>query len=416
MTDISTGISTGAKNLAPLQGLSRVPLVAIAQKQAAPDQTAPGTMFETLKRFAPSDYVGWITQYIRYRFGRKHAFPAYANPADGIYRLDAGGGPIRLGLASDWGTGTDEAHRTGALIAAFEPHYTIHLGDVYFVGDPAEVAQNFLGQAPPGARHTPCRWPLGSKAAFALNGNHEMFARGFGYFDHLLTAMGEIKDGAAKGQPASYFCLLNDDWCILGLDTGYNSVGQPILEWVWPADAALPEPVVAWLQAIAPLIEGRAIIVLTHHQVLSVYDTSFTRQADQLFAIIQRPVLWFWGHEHRLVIYETFTAAGRPWPAITGRCIGHGGMPVDLPGTPKTGQIGTAAFVDPRPYVNDEGLHVGINGLVRLTLDGARLHIDYVDLFGQSVFEETFAAENGLPARQGFTNHQLANPALIASG
>ena len=121
------------------------------------------------------------------------------------------------------------------------------------------------------------RGPLGSNASFALNGNHEMYARGVGYFTEILPAMGPMFDGKAQGQPASFFCLKNDDWCVLGLDTGYNSVGLPLLEYVWHPDAALPDAIVQWLQAIASQIVTQAVIILTHHQVLSVYDDCFTK-------------------------------------------------------------------------------------------------------------------------------------------
>jgi hypothetical protein len=369
-------------------------------------------MFEAMKRFAPSDYTGWILEYLRYRFGSKHAFLTYEGkePADGIYSLNADGGEIRLGLAGDWGTGTDEAHKIGQLISAFAPHYTIHLGDVYFVGDAAEVDENFLGRPKQKSRFTPCSWPLGSKASFALNGNHEMFARGLAYFDQILPAMGERKNDVQQGQKASFFCLMNDDWCIIGLDTGYNSIGKPILEQIWRPDASLPDQIMTWLRAIAPKLENRAIIIMTHHQTLSIYDECFTKQADQIFSIFERPVLWFWGHEHRLMIFETFEARDRAWPAIIGRCIGHGGMPVDLPGLRKAGLLGEAEFIDKRLYANDEGLHVGINGMVRMKIDGPKLNVDYVDVYDQSVFEESFVAEGGIPTQRTFTNHHLTKP------
>jgi Calcineurin-like phosphoesterase len=431
-------ISFGAKNLRDLWGVSSSPFVAIAQKQLQPDgpraegsdtgseipapamtptgsktaEKSAGTIFETLKRFAPSDYVSWISEYLRYRFGPKHEFLTYngKQPADGIYPLDAGGGEIRIGLAGDWGTGTDEAYKIGHLIGAFVPHYTIHLGDVYFVGDPTEVEENVLGRAKPHSRFTPCKWPLGSKASFALNGNHEMYARGFAYFDRILPAMGEIKDGVPQGQLASFFCLRNDEWCILGLDTGYNSVGTPITEDIWIPDASLPDPVMMWLQAIASKLDNRALIILTHHQVLSAYQDGFTKQADQVFSMFNRAVLWFWGHEHRMAIYQPFEARDRTWPTIMGRCIGHGGMPVDPPSSPKPGLLGEVEFTDKRLYANDENLHVGVNGMMLMTIDGPSLNLDYVDVYGQSVFRESFVAQDGIPVRRSFTNLHLSTP------
>jgi hypothetical protein len=417
--------SVGAKDLRDLKGVWRSVGIALLQRQNVPSKprsqdqmdapeeaadTAGRAAFQALKQFSPGDYVKWFSEYLTYRFGFRHPFATYAGkqPADGMYPLEGDGGAITIGIAGDWGTGTDEAHRVAKLIGEAAPDYTIHLGDVYFVGDPAEVRENFLGEARKGYGYTPCAWPLGRKASFALNGNHEMYARGIGYFRDILPAMGPMVDGKAQGQPASFFCLKNDDWCVLGLDTGYNSVRWPLLEYVWSPDAALPDAIVTWLQAIAPQIEQQAVIILTHHQVLSVYDDCFTKQADQIFAILKRPVLWLWGHEHRLVVYEPFDGRARGWPVITGRCIGHGGMPVDLPGTHKAGSIGKAALVDRRRYRNDEKLHVGVNGFVRLTLKGAALGIDYVDLYGDTVYTERFRAEAGAVVAAGAENFALS--------
>jgi len=54
-----------------------------------------------------------------------------------------------------------------------------------------------------------------------MDGNHEMYARGMAYFDVFLPRL-----GLAGGTPqqASFFCLENDHWRFIALDTGYNSV------------------------------------------------------------------------------------------------------------------------------------------------------------------------------------------------
>jgi hypothetical protein len=417
--------SVGARDMRDLKGVSRSPAMALLQRLTVPaaprpkdKPSAPGVeaaeqaAFQALRTFAPGDYVKWVYQYFRFRIGPRHRFLTYEGkqPSDGIYSLEGEDDEIRIGVAGDWGTGTDEAHRIASLIANAKPHYTIHLGDVYFVGDSSEVRENFLGQRRNSRGYTPCQWPIGSKASFALNGNHEMYARGIAYFDEILPAMGPVADGEAQGQPASFFCLKNDDWCILGLDTGYNSVGLPLLEQVWSPDADLPDAVVRWLETIAPQIEKQAVVILTHHQVLSVYDDCFTKPADQIFAILKRPVVWLWGHEHRLVLYEPFDGSDRHWPRIIGRCIGHGGMPVDLPGARKAGSIGTASFVDKRPYHNDERLHIGINGFARLTFRGRELRIDYIDVFGETLYAERLKAEAGAAVMQAAENFALTPP------
>ena len=197
----------------------------------------------------------------------------------------------RIALAGDWGTGTDEAFHVASHMRAFRPHYTIHLGDVYYVGDPAEVGANFLGVPNPRLPYKPCKWPIGSEGAFALNGNHEMLARGFGYFDHILPRLG--LRGSPNGQRASFFCLQNEHWRILALDTGYNSVGAPIIEHFFEPDCTLPDELIDWLRTVVrpQPDDPRGIVILTHHQYVSRFDHCYPKPAQQLaeFSSVQAP-------------------------------------------------------------------------------------------------------------------------------
>ena len=108
------------------------------------------------------------------------------------------------------------------------------------------------------------------------------------------------------------------------------------------------------------------------------------------------------GTSTALAIYEEASMAG----GVTafGRCIGHGGMPVDLP--PKTPLHDFAVeFVDERLYPNDENLVVGYNGFAKMTLRDDQLTLDYVDVRGTRVFSETWTVDQGklvrLKARRG---------------
>jgi hypothetical protein len=93
-----------------------------------------------------------------------------------------------------------------------------------------------------------------------------------------------------------------------------------------------------------------------------------------IVCIIQvgRPVLWFWGHEHRMAGYHP---QGSEKIQAHGRCIGHGGMPVERPGAPDRNQV---AFFDNRVYsVRDK---FGWNGYVTLEFDDAKLNVGYWDI------------------------------------
>jgi hypothetical protein len=237
------------KDLQDLCKLSRAPILSYLQKQALPraprvKPTASIPTHRILAAFSPKRLCKWIWEYLLYRIGPRHAFQVYAqsDPEQGVYRLESDN-QIRIVLAGDWATGTDEAECVANLMKAFKPHYSIHLGDVYYVGDPHEVDANFLGIKNPWNDYDPCLWPNGSHGGFALNGNHEMYARGYAYFDRMLPKLGPISDGKPRGQKASFFCLENDYWRIIALDTGYNSIGWPLVEYiVQPACELRPEP------------------------------------------------------------------------------------------------------------------------------------------------------------------------------
>ena len=180
------------------------------------------TTYNPLKAFLPDHLFVWISRVAKFWFRRKHAFRDYTThgKGTGIYEI---ADRTSISFVGDWGTGTDEAQMVANRITAFRPDFTIHLGDVYFVGGDTEIKENFLGEKT--SDYTPVKWPMGSKGSFALSGNHEMYARGIGYFRFLLPKMG-IKTSDhewGSGQWASFFCLQNTHWRIIALDTSYNS-------------------------------------------------------------------------------------------------------------------------------------------------------------------------------------------------
>lgn len=365
---------------------------ALLQGPRAAPASQQTSMFQKLAIFSANDWVGWVFDYLRYRIGPKRAFATYPSPAtdDGIYPL--GDGAVRVAVAGDWGTGTDEAHTVAERIKKRDPHFTLHLGDIYFVGDPAEVRENFLGLASPSSGYTPCRWPHGRDGAFALNGNHEMYARGIGYFDLALPTLGMTAEGKGKPQKASFFCLQNEHWRVIALDTGYNSVGLPLLEQLIAPDCALPDPLLAWLRdGLKQKDDKRGIVLLSHHQYYSRFEDCYVKPAEQLAEFIARPVLWLWGHEHRLAIYDK-RRLGVGIEAY-GRCVGHGGMPVALPPDRPAHPEIPVEFVDSRPYANHEGLKIGVNGFAALTFEGDTLEMEYEDVAGIVIYSETWTTD-----------------------
>jgi hypothetical protein len=344
----------------------------------------------------PQRLFAFAWGYLQNRFGPRHTLNHYQNNAmdSGVYDIEGDQNETRIVLCGDWATGTDEAYHIGRRITESKPHYTIHLGDVYYVGGITEVQQNFLGDRNPDNNYSPCHFPRGSNGTLALLGNHEMYARGNAYFDELLPRIG-IK--GKSGQAASYFCLQNEHWRVVGLDTGYNSVGWPLIELLKRPDCRLPDELLAWLDKLNLEDDGRGLILLSHHQYYSVYDHCYSAAAVQLSKLITKPVLWFWGHEHRLVVYEGGSLNGGI--KAFGRCIGHGGMPIEYPlpspfPSPSLSQR-SIEFIDTRLYLNNENLRVGVNGFARMALQGQNLRVEYVDVYGDVIFLERWEVRDG---------------------
>src|SRR5713101_7858326 len=224
----------------------------LAEKNVSP--SAP--VFNRLKSFLNIEFVlrglkfakaffsfRWKFQNYNYAQGETGIFPLAQSPTANAAD-DAG--EIRLGLAGDWGTGTEEAEAVAENMLDSKPHYTVHLGDVYYVGDNDEVYEHCLKTEVEGNDFTAVEWPHGTVGSFALNGNHEMYANGEGYFGLLLPTLGigSSKTQIVKHQSASFFCLKNAHWMIIGIDTGYNSVGWASIFSL----CKLEDPLMNWLR------------------------------------------------------------------------------------------------------------------------------------------------------------------------
>jgi hypothetical protein len=204
-------------------------------------------------------------------------------------------------------------------------------------------------------------WYRGPEGSWALTANHEMYSGGEGYFDRVLPAF---------GQPTSFFCLENLHWRIVALDTGYHAKMFPLVELLFSQRLlGLPDQVLAWLDQVifADPTDRRAVILLSHHQWFSAFDKEYRRIGDALAPWLDRVHLWFWGHEHRLAGYGPYAHGDAP--PVRARCIGHGGMPVELAGSPMRNRA--LAFWDDRPspenqFGNDP---IGYNGNALLHFD-----------------------------------------------
>jgi calcineurin-like phosphoesterase family protein len=398
----------GAKDLGQYRQMGRGAVIAYFRKLAAKVGHPPDARgFERLTAFAstPANALVWLRHVLHFITKKKHPFQTYPD-GGGVYTFQEN---LKLSLAGDWGTGTDEAQQVANQMVTHDPDFTIHLGDVYYVGDQPELEVNCLGID--GPRHKGVKWRHGKGGSFALSGNHEMYARDDAYFTQFLPTLGVIDPATGKtsGQGASFFCLQNKYWRIIGLDTGYNSAGfrslldylgrfkfLPFLRkstWFKPTCKLRPE-LMQWLEKlIVPNPDGTspATVLLSHHQYFSSFDDWYRIPGQQLRKFFaDRKVIWFWGHEHRFSMYDCFGVENGI--QAFGRCIGHGGMPVDRAKQPDILDCNCILY-DDRPYPNNENINVGFNGFCTMTFTGATLSVNYYDLHNKLLLTESWQSD-----------------------
>jgi Calcineurin-like phosphoesterase len=217
-----------------------------------------------------------------------------------VAQADTLTGDFTVAMAADWGTGLYGAPKIAEAIANMaKPRkfdLLMHLGDVYYSGTPQEVQQRLLDL-----------WPMDAGTiSRALNGNHEMYSGGFGYFQLILPAF---------KQQGSYFALQNENWVLAGLDTAYVDHDMDVKQ-------------VAWLNLILKQAgvadKKRKAVLFSHQQPFSRLDTQGPKLQKALATLLDGGLItaWYWGHEHQCVLYDQHSTWG-----LYGRCLGHGGIP-----------------------------------------------------------------------------------------
>jgi 3',5'-cyclic AMP phosphodiesterase CpdA len=325
--------------------------------------------------FLEARFWRWLAEYLRTVLRRRAKFQEYdlRDPRAGVYVMPD---VVSVALAGDWGTGTISAYRVRDEILRRSPDITMHLGDVYYSGSQDEFDEYFLGAAD---------WPRGSLdpadeitalPSYALNGNHEMYSGGHAYFRSIREHF---------GQEASFFCVENEHWRIVGLDTGYSAKLIPGLE-LLPWWVRLQPHNLEWLQRnVLSSSDTRPILLLSHHQWYSAFEREYRKLGREL-GNDPRYLLWFWGHEHRLAGYGAFRTHPKG-PLIRGRCIGHGGMPTEDIHKPVKRER-NLVFYDQRVAGSVDRTEVGYNGFALLEFDGANLEVSYVEETGRVLLRE----------------------------
>jgi hypothetical protein len=240
-------------------------------------------------KFDNNDLIGWLGTGLRILF-KKTNHPWIAPPIGAETIAD----DAKIAVFGDWGTGLYGAPVITKTIERLPRcDVVLHLGDTYYSGAEDEITRRLVGD-----------WPKrdGRTINRTLNGNHEMYSGGVGYFDALQSFF---------NQPASCFAMQSSKWLLVGLDTAYK-------------DFALDQSQVDWLKRLIAGAGTRKVMLFSHHQPFSLLDDQGPNLQSALGDLLnaQRITAWFWGHEHRLVVYQPHPKWG-----VKGRCVGHGGFP-----------------------------------------------------------------------------------------
>jgi len=341
-------------------------------------------VLEELKELVPEKFSTrdpeWITRIGEATLERlaQGNHPFNAQPAE--YEIT--GDDARIVLVGDWGSGLRHARAVSALMAkevtdalsAGRSVHVIHLGDVYYSGVAEEVRLRVLADG---------MWPVTKAQAkagvtsWSLNGNHDMYGGGWGYFDTLLgDERFAHQHSPHDGKPTSYFRIRTPTWDLVGLDTSWDPV---VLS--KGLQGVLADPQAARVSDWAADLGRRKLMLLSHHQYVSSYDLGDIGQVlpHKLQTLLEGNHVdaWLWGHEHRCMGFKAAQGMqGVPFM----RCIGHGGVPI--PATAK-GAIPSPGLWQ-IPQADD---HDGIFeehdarwnrfGFAVLDFDGPRLTIRY---------------------------------------
>ncbi len=378
--------------------MSREPLVSLIQSSVEESLLARGAGRESrhalwrwiahladrylnleIGRFQPDD-PGWYIEIAKASLEHlargNHPF----NPVPAEHKVSD---TARIVLVGDWGTGLRRAQEVAAgmrqevaaALAAGREAHVIHLGDVYYSGTPSEDQRRFLAYWPVTADHA------GSGVtSWSLNGNHDMYSGGFGYFGTLLGDPRFAAQRSPDGQPTSFFRLTSPSWEFVALDTSWD---RDVMS--KGAIAVLQDPQAGYVAKVAGE-SARKLVLLSHHQLTSAYDHRDLgpELGGKLAPVLtaNRVTAWWWGHEHRAMAYKP--SGGVRYP----RCLGNGGVPVLLD-PPMTAEVRQVADWDSRRYIWSGLRRWTRSGFAVLDLAGERISVRYRDDDGTQTRQET---------------------------
>jgi hypothetical protein len=326
------------------------------------------TQFETV-----ADAPAWaVTAAAAWFFRLATPKPPLPTPStNAVYPLIERDDATTVALFADWGTGYYHSRYIATHIERLRVAQAIHLGDVYYIGSQSQFDAQVEPVLEPLLREMP---------VYLMNANHEMDSHGIPYLGYLRhkSRLGQQKGFAAQPQETSYFCLVNDSYQVIGIDTAYYGAGRY-------ANAALR----AWLEA--RLEEGRTAqrttILLSQNEPYAPGRGGGVG-ARQRMPLLDRDLLafvaaglihaWFWGDEHYTALYEPNDQL-----PFVGSCIGYAGYPFGKErddsredDVVRLHWAETASRFDGIPGLRQDR---GNNGFCHLTLNAGHITLRYID-------------------------------------
>lgn len=290
-----------------------------------------------------------IRENLRFQSGEANVdrFIKHEKLADFVYPLAE---RCTVVLVGDWGTGKKRARNVADRIREFNPDHVIHMGDIYPSGTVEMTQKHFIDvwedHGPSNAKY------------WSLIGNHDMDAKGAGFFGLVLTY--------CQDQEASYFSLENEHWKLIGLDTAFREYDLEPRQFDW-LDARLNDG-------------GARNILLTHHQTFSAVDprprNKPLKSTMKRFVDTGRIFGWFWGHEHWMLSYAR--DANVPFLA---RAVGHGGKRILNVEDQHNGHAPPVRQYWRQRHQTIDGR--SLNGFVVMQFDGPNITIVYPDETGE---------------------------------
>jgi hypothetical protein len=326
-----------------------------------------------------SDVVKWGTtwaasKWYRMRFSKPPFMPSSRNYRYPLETRDDG--VATVALFSDWAAGYYHSLYIARHILRQRPLQAIHLGDTYYTGSPDETTSYLEAPLQPLVAQFP---------VWVMNANHEMMHNAIPFFHYIKR-----KHGANQPQESTQFCLHNDHYQVIGIDTAYHKSGRH------PDQASQ-----AWLleQLQAGRQQKKVNILLSQNEPYAKGQVSDLLKRDLRAAVLEQQLvdLWFWGDEHFCALY-----APGPGAPFIGSCIGHGGYPYpvrkEADVAPPAGVASLVWYEKAARFpqhLSDTRHDVGNNGFCMLELSPQSISIKYIDWRNQLRYHTQLTVQNG---------------------